>query len=146
MADQMDTKVMALFEVLRTRRAAVEHDESLLKKKWVTNTSLQLPSRTTPMNIITATEAAVRQAMIELLQMQDYSRQADEALDLPVNDKFGGYFYSEWKDDLRRRMTQLKLKEKKAELADLESRLNLIVSPEQRRAMELAEISKSLGV
>ncbi len=146
MADQMDAKVMELFDVLRARRAAVEHDESLLKKKWITNCSLTLNNRSTPLNIITANEASVRQAMVELLQLQDYSRQADEALDLPINDKFGGYFYSEWKEDLRRRMTQLKLKEKKAELADLESRLNLIVSPEQRRAMELAEISKSLGV
>jgi hypothetical protein len=41
-------------------------------------------------------------------------------------------------------MAAINSREKKRELDDLEARLNKIVSPEQRREMELAAIAASL--
>lgn len=146
MSDKLDAQVMELFEVVNKRREEIEKDEEALKAKWLTTCSLTLPNRTTPLNIQTAKEDALRTAAIELLTLEDMSVKADTLFGLKVSDKYQGFTYDAWKKDLIRRMTALKLKEKKDELTETEKSLNLIVSPEQRRRLELERITKSLGL
>jgi hypothetical protein len=47
--------------------------------------------------------------------------------------------------DLETRINGLRIKAKKDELSVLESRVNALVSPEQRRAIELEKLVKEIG-
>jgi len=51
----------------------------------------------------------------------------------------------EWKDDFQTRVNQISVQEKRKELAELESRLNAIISPELKAQMELEAIEKLLS-
>jgi hypothetical protein len=50
----------------------------------------------------------------------------------------------EWKEDFQTRVNQISVQEKRKELAELESRLNAIISPELKAQMELDAIAKLL--
>ena len=56
-----------------------------------------------------------------------------------------GFFYDQWTADIQTRINQLRIKAKKDELAVLEARVNALVSPEQRRAIELEKLVKEIG-
>ena len=49
-----------------------------------------------------------------------------------------------WENDIKTRINQLNIKIKKLELDALEKRIDALISPEQRRELELAEITKML--
>jgi hypothetical protein len=56
-----------------------------------------------------------------------------------------GYGFDAWKTDIRSRVNQLQVNAKKKELESLETRLDALVTVEQRRELELAAIQKELG-
>ncbi len=56
-----------------------------------------------------------------------------------------GFTVEEWKDDFQTRVNQISVQEKRKELAELESRLNAIISPELKAQMELEAIEKLLS-
>lgn len=55
------------------------------------------------------------------------------------------YPIADWKDDLRTRADQLGIEQKKKDFETLDKRVNSLVSPEQRREMELIALQKELG-
>ncbi len=142
----IDSSIMNLLQVLKVKRASVEADEKKLKRGWKTNCSIFIRDRSTAINIQTAKEDVLRLVMRELLISQEYSRKADIELGLEPSNKYDTFTFDDWKEDLSKRMAALQLREKQAELNRLEERLNSIVSPEQRRQLELEAISKELGV
>ena len=85
---------------------------------------------------------------MELLRHQDYAKRADEVLGygLLYSKKYDNFTYDDWIADCKKRLSVLGLRTKKDNLAQLEKRLDAIVSPEQRRQMELDAISKMLDV
>ena len=68
------------------------------------------------------------------------------AKELGVDYKFSwlGFTTDEWKNDFVTRVNQISIQEKRKELAEIESRLNAIISPDLRAQMELEAISKLL--
>jgi molybdenum-dependent DNA-binding transcriptional regulator ModE len=68
------------------------------------------------------------------------------AKDLGVEYKFTwlGFSIDEWKEDFQTRVNQISVQEKRKELAELESRLNAIISPELKAQMELESIAELL--
>lgn len=69
--------------------------------------------------------------------------------DLEINDEkypfdWLGFSAQSWLEDIKTRIDQLQLKSKREDLAKLEARVNALVSPEQRREIELAELAKIL--
>jgi hypothetical protein len=68
------------------------------------------------------------------------------AKELGVEYKFSwlGFTADEWKNDFVTRVNQISIQEKRKELAEIESRLNAIISPDLRAQMELEAISKLL--
>lgn len=56
-----------------------------------------------------------------------------------------GYSLEDWQHDLRKRADQVRIKARREKLAQLEARLNAIVSPEKRRELELRSIEAALG-
>ena len=56
-----------------------------------------------------------------------------------------GFTYTQWECDIQTRINQLRIKAKKDELTVLEARVNALVSPEQRRAIELEKLVREIG-
>lgn len=54
------------------------------------------------------------------------------------------YSINDWKDDLKTRASQLTIEKKQKELDELDERVNKLVSPEQRRVMELTALQEIL--
>lgn len=54
------------------------------------------------------------------------------------------YSISDWKEDLKTRASQLSIESKQKELDTLDDRVNRLVSPDQRRVMELKALQQML--
>lgn len=139
----IDDKINELFKVLQKQKTDVEKSEKEVSKKWVTNCSFTISGRA-PINIQTANEESIRTATTEMLMHQDYSNKAAEKLGLEKYEKYLGYTYDEWVEDFCKRIAVINLKAEKEKLANLEKRLGTIVSPEQKRQMELDAITNEL--
>lgn len=66
-------------------------------------------------------------------------------LDGEVTFKWLGFTFGQWMRDIETRINGLRIKAKKDELATLEARVNALVSPEQRRAIELEKLVQEIG-
>jgi hypothetical protein len=144
MTDKIDSKIYELLNVLTEKKAEVERAEKESKKSWVTNCSLTLPG-SNPVNIQTANETVLVEIVANLLKHRDYTNEAEDLLGLPHSNKIAGYAFSSWIEDCQKRLAVISLTTKKQALSALEKRLDGIVSPEQRRQMELEAIAKELA-
>lgn len=144
MAKNIDDKIVELMAVLKKKQEEVKTVETASKKSWNTNCAFPYRSRNEVLNIQTATLAKLRVGLVELFSVKNLLAEADKFLGLEVENKYEGYTWEQWQEDFKTRLAVLQLREKKDELAKLEVRLNAIVSPEQRRQMELDEITKAL--
>ena len=143
--DSVDAKIQALFDILNKQKAEVEAAEKDAKRPWKTNCSYNKDPNAAPINIQTASEKMITMLLAESLMIEQHYAKAAEILGSdPVIPST--YKMDDWLDDFKKRIAIINLKAKKEKLTQLETRLNAIVSPDQRRAMELAEITKSLGV
>lgn len=59
--------------------------------------------------------------------------------------KWLGFTFEQWVSDIQTRINGLRIKSKRDELAKLEERVNALVSPEQRRKIELEKLMKEIG-
>lgn len=97
-------------------------------------------------NIVTVTDIN-RLAHIYMFVVQKEEALQRASVDLGVNLDmvYQGYPFDAWKDDLKARAGQLGIEQKKRELDELDSRVNKLVSPDQRREMELKALQELLG-
>lgn len=146
MSNKIDAQVTALFNILQTKKAELEETKKAIGKQWATNCSLHLAGLSSPTNIQTASEDAILGLMAYLLMTQDYRDRAAKELGIPAVSKFAGAEFSEWIQDCKKRIAKLSVESKKTELDTLETRLNAIVSPEQKRQLELEALTKALSV
>ena len=79
-----------------------------------------------------------------LMIYRDSFEKAGKELGLKGNFQWGGWSYEDWLADIKTSVDRFSVAKKKAELDTLEKKLNTLISPEQRRQMDLAEIAKSL--
>lgn len=143
----IDQKINELFEVVKKQKAEVEAAEKESKQSWRTNCSIVLPfgRDENPINLQTATQEKVKNIVIGLLKHKEYSAEAEQVLGLEQSTQYNGFSYDDWIADCKKRISVLNIRTKKDKLAVLEKRLNDIVSPEQKRQMELDSIMKDLG-
>lgn len=140
----IDKKIDELFAVVKKQKAEVEKVEKASKRSWNTNCSFKLYA-SSPLNIQTAQEDTIVKALAELISFEEKFDKANEILGLSKEFKHDGYSVEDWTEDFKKRIATIQLKAKKEKLKDLESRLNGIVSPEQRRQMELDAITNALS-
>lgn len=143
MTNTIDKQIEELLIVVQTQKIEVEKAEKESKRSWKTNCSFKLLS-SSPVNIQTVSDDAIVQALSELLMFHSNAQEANKILGLNKEIKHDGYTIDEWIEDFQKRIAILQLKAKKEKLKTLETRLNSIVSPEQKREMELAAIMKDL--
>jgi transposase len=80
-----------------------------------------------------------------LLDRKNKSEDASKELGVDYNFTWLGFTLDEWKNDFQTRVNQISIQEKRKELAEIEARLNAIISPELKAQMELEAISEILG-
>ncbi len=142
--ENIDKKIEELFTVVQMQKQEVEKAEKETKRGWNTNCSFKLYS-STPVNLMTANEDSIIKACAELLTWKDSMTKALDILGLKKSFSHDGYTVEQWLEDFQKRVATIHLKEKKDKLKKLEERLTSIVSPEQKRQMELQSIMKDLG-
>jgi hypothetical protein len=139
----IDDKIAQLFDVLTKQQEAVKAAEKDTKASWKTNCAF-LTASINPTNVQTASEAVLVKLHAEMAVVQSFRAKSAEILGCTTTDDWWGYSYDDWTHDFKKRISILNLKAKKDSLAALEKRLDAIVSPEQRRALELSNIMKEL--
>jgi len=141
--NEIDAKVQKLFERLQTKKREVE----LLEKTGNYKTNLSFPLdllRVTRINIHTANVSDITHALAFLISSATAWEEACKVLEVKMDFIWGGYSLAEWKYDMHQRVSRINITDKKKELLDLEKKLNNVVSPEQRRLLEIEAITKAL--
>lgn len=143
---EIDSRIQKLFDILKEKKKEVDAAEQASSKRWVTNCSFPpvFGDTNRGINIQTQTQVNLIGLLSDLLVRDQSTRNAAELMGVPHDGLHGGYTVESWVEDFKTRAAKLTLATRKAELAGLEKRLDAIVSPEQRRALELEAITKSL--
>lgn len=79
-----------------------------------------------------------------LTSQQEELKNAAQELGVDFDETWQNYSINDWKDDIRTRIGQLMIEKKQKELEELDGRVNRLVSPEQRRVMELKALQQEL--
>lgn len=140
----LDKQITALFDTLMNRKASVEADEAEIKRSWKTNCSFVRDGIAQPLNIQVAQEPMLLKLYADILATRDYEAKAAAELGIDISSKISGFELEDWVADFKKRIASIHIKSKKTKLLELETRLEAIISPEQRREMELASILNEL--
>lgn len=141
----IDDKITELFKVLGQQQAEVAEAEAATKLSWKTKGSFMLNVVSANVNIQTAPPTLLIEIQAELMMKEAYFGKAAESLGFTYDGKWDGFSIDDWRSDLIKRAAIININAKKVKLAKLEAQLNLIVSPEKRREMELQAIIASFA-
>ncbi len=144
---KIDTMVLELLKKVEEKKQQIGNAE---RPSWVTNCSFGYnPESNTRINIQVVRELEVLVDIHAFLMAKALSYHGSLAV-LKLTEKeapfkYMGFSHDQWIADIQTRINQLRIKNKKDDLAKLEERVNALVSPEQRRALELAKLVKEIG-
>ena len=142
--EQNDQKVLALFAKLNEKKKEIAKAE---KPKWETNCSIGISNNLSEKRNIQVISDL--QDIVELhsflLMRENYWQESCRKLQINSPFKWQGYTVQEWTNDFVTRIAQIQISQKKKDLEKMEKTLNGLVSLEQRREMELAELEKALA-
>jgi hypothetical protein len=144
---KVDKAVLQLLTKVREKKEAIKTAQK--KPQWLTSCTLDLAggsrSAQDRLNIQTVRDKArLMEVGAFLLRREKDTKQAADLLELPYDGSYMGYPIVDWIADLKTRVGMLKVEEQKKELDALNKRVDKLVSPEQRREMELLELQKLL--
>jgi hypothetical protein len=141
-----DEKVKTLFESVQEKKLAIEKAE---RPCWLTagNFGYSANSAHDRINIQTLTDVRkIVEMFAFIIDRKEKSESAAKELGVNYTFTWLGFSVDEWKNDFQTRVNQISIQEKRKELAEIEARLNAIISPELKAQMELEAISKLLDV
>ena len=141
----IDQRINQLFETVRLQKEAISKCD---KPSWNTNclfgyTPTSLHDKF-DIRVITDTRKLV-EVLAFLIGRSNESQIAADQLGVDYKFTWLGFSLEEWTEDLKMRTNQINIQSQRINLKMLEDKLNNLVSPEQRREMELAAIEKILG-
>jgi len=146
MADQnIDQAVMDLLVKVQQKKKEIENAKE--RPVWRTSCSFgKDPNLTTDrVNIqVVKDPRKLIEIWAFLTSQQNSMLNAANDLGLDFDGMWQNYTFAEWKRDLQTRAGQLRIEKKQKELDDLDARVNALVTPEQRRVMELSVLQQLL--
>lgn len=141
----IDDQIRALFDKLNVRKAKVAELEAQIAKGWATNLSYRMAGSNTAVNINTiATVEGAVDLIADLVLVRKAREEAAELLGTKAATKFQGYTFDAWVEDCKKRLAAIEIRSEKKELDDLETRLNTVLSPEERRRIEVEQLLKAI--
>ena len=143
---KVDAMVLELLKRVEEKKQQIGNAE---RPSWITNCSFGFnPETNTRINI------QVVRDMAELVSIHAFLSNKYENFKASLEDlgltekevpfKWLNFSYEEWVADIETRLSQIQIKTKKEELTKLETRVNALVSPDQRRAIELEKLVQEL--
>lgn len=144
--ESIDQAVMKLLKKVQQKKEEIEAAKK--KPRWKTNCSIAFNPDSEVHDRINLQVQSARK-LIDLYafldQMEGHLERAARELGLEVDLTYMAYSISDWKDDLKTRAAQVSVKQKEQEMAALDARVSKLVSPDQRREMELRALQELLG-
>lgn len=142
----IDNTIQTLFAKLEERKAKVASLKSEIAKSWKTNCAYRLVGAAATTNIQTASVEVVEEIATALVMFSEAREKARKRLDrTTTSDMVQGYSVDDWFSDLSKRLASIDIRTEEAQLAQLETRLNQVLSPEERRRIEVELLTRELG-
>lgn len=143
MATIDQAQVQQLFEVVQAQKAEISKAE---KPNWLTNCSFSYDRNSSNrINLRTVSDVnELAHIMAHIVGKERDMQEANKLLGINAEFEWMGFSKDDWARDIKTRVNQILLTQRKKELEDYEVRLNRLVSKEVREQMELAEIMKGL--
>lgn len=141
--NKTDKIVLELLKKVEEKKQQIGSAE---RPSWVTNCSFGFdPNSNARVNIqvLRTIEEIVEIHAFLTSKFRAFQLSCDMLI-LDVQFKWLGFTYEQWIADIKTRLDGLRIKSKRDELAKLEERVNALVSPEQRRAIELEKLIKEI--
>jgi hypothetical protein len=155
MATALTTDEAVMDLLVKVEQKKEEIKKAKKKPQWKTNCSIGADadpkSSHDRKNIqVMRTTQEVMEWYAFLLQKREFLRQAADELGITATEADAGlswmaYSIQDWLADLKSRVAQLTIEQKQAEVKALDARVNKLVSPDQRRSMELEALQQILG-
>jgi len=143
----MASKKNADDQVLELLKKVQEKKDEIQKAKerpnWKTNCSIPVDSTRINIQVIKSTQEIVN-LYGYLNGIENERKEAAKELNVASNSDYNGFSFKDWKEDLKTRLNQITIDSKQKELDTLENRINSLITVEQRRAMELEQLTKIL--
>lgn len=143
-----DAIVMELLKKVELKKLQIGNAE---RPSWKTNCSFPIDSESNP-NLRRNIQTAQLQELVFMhaLLTSKYTAYKSSLVALKLDEKdvpflWGNFSYGDWVSDIQTRINGLCIKIKRDELSALEAKVNALVSPEQRRAIELEKLVKEIG-
>lgn len=143
--NDLDKKIEEANKVVKKQREDVEKADKASQKRWVTHCTYPI-NPTQKINLQTCSQDVLVLVMANLLQNESFHKQACKTLGITTKEySVDGYTLAQWKEDLETRNARITIKDKKDKLAKLEARLKTIMSEDQKREQEFADILDELA-
>ena len=138
-----DEIVLELLNKVEEKKREIGASE---RPSWITHCSFGNDSKAADrVNLQILSDVSALTSIYASLAVWERSfEQAAKDLGVKADFKWQGFTFSEWAADIKTRISQLQLKTKRDDLAKLEARVNALVSPEQRRTLELKKLVEEL--
>lgn len=139
-----DDRVLALFDLVNTRRAEISRTE---RPVYITGGQFRYSeSMGQAVDIITVKDIRkLKEIYMFLTERSSHNEVANKFFGIESDFTWLGFTIEEWFADLKTRGNILKVGKLKAELDVLETRLDKVLTPELRRKMELDALEAELG-
>lgn len=140
MTTTIDQQIQSLFAKLNTRKTKVAELESQIAKSWITNCSYRPTGASSPVNLNTLSVDGVVDVVADIVLQAKSRADAAALLGTEAPKKIQGYTVESWVEDCKKRLAAINIREEKKALEELETRLNSVLSPEERRKLEVAAL------
>lgn len=141
----IDATIQQLFAKLEERKKKVAALKTEISKSWKTNGSFITSGMPSAVNIQTATAETIETCATQMCIVENARQAAGELLGRSISSKHGLYTKEDWVNDFKKRLATIEVREEEKQLEALEARLNSVLSPEERRRIEVEMLAKELG-
>jgi hypothetical protein len=140
----LDATIQTLFDKLNTRKNTLSTLKAASAKTWKTNCAFRIGWSTSTTNLQTASAQTIEDCAWYLCMVQSARQVALTRLNRPDNDKFNGYSINNWFSDFEKRLATIAYRDEEVEIEVLEHRLNQVLSPDERRRIEVELLAKEI--
>jgi hypothetical protein len=142
--DTLDQKVRELYDIIQSKKAQIAKME---RPSYKTNLSYVINENVDNVRINLQVVNDVN-VLVKILAQLNILRVEYENicfdLNLKCDFKYSGYSYDDWKHDITSMINKINIKKEKDDLATKEAKLNTLISPEEKRRLDIEALSKEL--